>query len=117
MNAWKLLLPVPFVVALSMVPQGQDKPVPDEVTAVVQLSELRYTTPDGNTQAISSRSVVEIRVLTDVPTGIRLELVYDNGDYSMIDAQAFHLLRNAGSTREVKLVRTKSAQMRFPRLP
>jgi len=116
MKAWKLLLPVPFVAALSMVPQGQDKTA-DEITAVVQMSELRYTTPDGASQAVSARNVVEIRVLTDQAPGIRLELLYENGDYSMVDAQAFHLLRNAGSTREVKLVRGKVAQMRFPRLP
>lgn len=117
MNTWKLLIPVPLVAALSMMPQGQDKQAPDEAAAVVQLSELRYTTRDGATQAVSARSVVEIRVLTDLAPGIRLELVYDNGDYSMIDAEAFHLLRNVGSTREVKIVRCKAAQMRFPRLP
>ena len=117
MKAWKLLLPIPFVAALSMVPQGQDKTATDEITAVVQMSELRYTTPDGASQAVSARNVVEIRVLTDQAPGIRLELLYENGDYSMVDAQAFHLLRNAGSTREVKLVRGKVAQMRFPRLP
>jgi hypothetical protein len=117
MKAWKLLLPVPLIAALSMVPQGQEKNADDEVTTVLQMSELRYTTPDGATQAVSARSVVEIRILTDHTPGIRLELLYDNGDYSMIDAQAFHLLRNAGATREVKLVRGKVAQMRFPRLP
>lgn len=116
MRAWKLLLPVPFVAALSMMPQGQDKAT-DEVAAIVMLSELRYTTPDGASQAISARSVVEIRVLTDLTPWIRLELTFENGDYSMVDAQAFQLLRNAGSTREVKLVRGKVAQMRFPRLP
>lgn len=100
-----------------MVPQGQEKAAADEVTAVLPMSELRYTTPDGATQSISARSVVEIRVLTDHSPGIRLELLYDNGDYSMVDAQAFHLLRNAGATREVRLVRGKVAEMRFPRLP
>jgi hypothetical protein len=117
MKVWKLLLPVPFLAALSMVPQGQEKPAPDETAVVIQMSELRYTTQDGATQAVSARNVVEVRLLTDLAPGIRLELLYDNGDYSMIDAQAFHLLRNAGGTREVKLVRGKVEQMRFPRLP
>jgi hypothetical protein len=48
---------------------------------------------------------------------LRLELLYENGDYSLIQAQGFHLLRNGGSSREVRLVRGKSTRMRFPRLP
>ena len=48
------------------------------------------------------------------PESVRLELLYDNGDYSMVDAQAFHLLRAGQSTREVKLVRGKQSRMRFP---
>lgn len=117
MKAWKLLLLLPLLAALSMVPQGGATPPADETATVVQLSELRYTTPDGATQAVSGRSVVEIRVLTDHAPGIRLELLYDDGNYSMIDAQAFHLLRNGGGTREVRLVRGKLENMRFPRLP
>ncbi|MBL9079277.1 MAG: hypothetical protein JNL08_17380 [Planctomycetes bacterium] len=117
MKAWKLLFAVPFVVAaLAMVPQGQDKPGED-FAVIATLSELHYTTPDGQTKVVGSRELVEIRVLTDHTPGIRLELVYDNGDYSMVDAQSFHLLRNAGSTREVKLIRGHMAQMRFPKLP
>ena len=69
----------------------------------------------GITTVVNARNVVEIRILEDVPQGIRLELFYETGDYSLIDAQAFHLLRNGGSTREVKLVRGKQARMRFPK--
>jgi hypothetical protein len=117
MRTWKLLLPVPLVCALSMAPQGPEKTASDDVSAVVTLSELQYTTPDGSTKAVSARSIVEIRVLTEVSQAIRLELVYDNGDYSMVDVTAFHLLRNAGASQEVKLVRGKVERMRFPRLP
>ena len=53
----------------------------------------------------------------DQSVHVRLELLYDNGDYSMIDAQALHLLRNGASTREVRLVRSRQDNMRFPRLP
>lgn len=118
MKAWKLLLPVPFVLAIAMVPQNPqnagDPSLADQVS-VVPISELDYVTPQGTTTVVSARNVVEIRLLEDSPHTIRLELFYENGDYSLIDAQAFHLLRNSGSTREVKLVRGAKARMRFPK--
>lgn len=118
MKAWKFLLPVPFVIALAMVPQGTQSPGDPslaDIVSVVAISELNYVNPQGNTTVVNARNVVEIRLLEDVAQGIRLELFYENGDYSLIDAQAFHLLRNGGSTREVKLVRGKQARMRFPK--
>ena len=120
MKAWKILLPIPVVAALAMVPQDPQNPgdpaLVDHV-AVMQLSELQYTNIQGTTNVVSARNVVEIRLFDDHSQAIRLELLYDNGDYSLIDAQSFHLLRNGALTREVKLVRGKTARMRFPRLP
>lgn len=122
MNAWSLLLPVSLAAVFVAAPQdpvaAPARPTASgDTAAVVSLSELRYTTPQGTAQTISSRTVVEIRLLEDHPNSIRLELLFENGDYSMIDAQAFELLRNGGNTREVRLVRSKVAGMRFPRLP
>jgi len=117
-KAWQLLLPVPFVLALAMVPQGAQNPGDPslaDVVSVIPISELNYVTPQGGTTVVSARNVVEIRLLEDAPHGIRLELFYENGDYSLIDAQAFHLLRSGGGTREVKLVRGKLGRMRFPK--
>lgn len=117
MKTSSFLLAVPVFAALAMVPQGPTGPAPDDATTVISLSEMQYTTLQGTTNAVSARNVVEIRLLEDYAHGIRLELVYENGDYSLIDAQSFHLLRNNGGAREVKLVRSKVARMRFPRLP
>lgn len=118
MKAWKLLLPVPFLFALAMVPQNPQNPGDPslaDLVSVVQISELNYVNPQGTTTVVSARNVVEIRLIEEIQQGIRLELFYENGDYSLIDAQAFHLLRNGGSTREVRLVRGKLARMRFPK--
>ncbi|MCR9244427.1 MAG: hypothetical protein NXI31_05305 [bacterium] len=119
MKAWKLLLVVPVVAALAMVPQGQGQGPGDqsltEPSQVLVVSELQYVTLQGKTNVVSARAVAEIRLVEDVPQGIRLELYYDNGDYSLIDAQAFHLLRNGPATREVKLVRSTRDRMRFPK--
>ncbi|MCA8973819.1 MAG: hypothetical protein KDC98_03820 [Planctomycetes bacterium] len=119
MKHWKFLLAIPVVTALAMVPQapqgqGSGDPALADLSQILVISELQYTTAHGKTAAVSAQSVVEIRLLEDVTEGIRLELYYDNGDYSMVNAEAFHLLRTGPSTREVKLVRTKQARMRFP---
>jgi hypothetical protein len=117
---WKLAIPVLAVAAVAMVPQGPatttDPALVDQVL-VVPISELQYVSPQGNATVVSGRNIVEIRLVEDVPQGIRLELLYENGDYGLVDAQSFHILRNAGSTREVRLVRGSKARMRFPKLP
>jgi hypothetical protein len=118
-KAWSIAVPVLAITALAMVPQDPSTADPSLVdqTAVTTISELQYINLQGTPVNVPARSVVEIRFLDDAGEHIRLELVYDNGDYSMLTVQGFHLLRNGGSSREVRLVRGKSVRMRFPRLP
>lgn len=115
----KPLLLVPLLAALAMVPQDPPPaPGSPDPTTVVTMSELQYINQLGVSVSVPARSVVEIRLLEEHEQHIRLELLYDNGDYSLLATQGFHLLRNnGGSTREVRLVRGKKANMRFPRLP
>ncbi|MEO6595177.1 MAG: hypothetical protein ABIP94_10535, partial [Planctomycetota bacterium] len=86
MKAWKFLLPVPVLAALAMVPQDPQNPgdpaLIDQV-AIMPLSELQYTSIQGTTNVVSARNVVEIRLFDDHEHAIRLELLYDNGDYSL----------------------------------
>lgn len=120
MKAWKLVLPALLVAAaVAMVPQDPQaaaQQTPTEHAAIASLSDLRYMTLQGTEVVVSARTVVEIRVHEERGEHIRLELLYENGDYSMLDTQGFHLLRNGGTAREVKLVRCKQAAVRFPRL-
>lgn len=119
----KYLLPVSIVAAIAMVPQDPQPaqaqaPAPSpELINVVTMSDLKYLDLQGTATLVPARNVVEIRLLEEFTQHIRLELVYDNGDYSLIDAQAFHLLRNGSASREVRLVRSRGDRMRFPRLP
>ncbi len=119
MKAWMIAVPVLALAAVAMVPQdplAADPSLVDQ-TAVTTISELQYINLQGTSTSVAARSVVEIRLLEDAGDHLRLELLYENGDYSLIQAQGFHLLRNGGTSREVRLVRGKSARMRFPRLP
>ena len=122
MKASLLCLSLPIAAALAFAPspspvaQNPQEANP-EVVNIMPISELQYVTLNGKSETISSTSVVEIRVFDEQAHSIRLELLYDNGDYSLVDAQAMHLLRKNGTTRDVRLVRSKRAAMRFPRLP
>lgn len=119
----KMSLFVPVVAAIAMLPQDpQTAPAPavpgGDVVAIATITELNYTPMNGAAVAVPARNIAEIRLFDEFDKSIRLELVYDNGDYSLLDVQGFHLLRNNGGTsREVRLVRTKRVNMRFPRLP
>tara|TARA_R110002072_G_scaffold264409_3_gene423172 strand:+ start:49659 stop:50012 length:354 start_codon:yes stop_codon:yes gene_type:complete len=117
-------LSLPIAAALAFVPNqsAQDpKPVdpnkPEELTSVISLSKLQVKDMQGLVTNFPARNVVEIRMFDGMTDHIRLELLYENGDYTLMDVQAMHLLRNDGSTRDVKLIRTKANRMRFPRLP
>lgn len=120
MKASLLLLSLPIAAALAFTPARtvQDpQPKPDGESNVLSITELQYVTLQGKTMNVPARNVVEIRMFDGQNQHIRLELLYDNGDYSLIDAQAMHLLRNGGGSRDVRLVRTDGKSMRFPRLP
>ena len=117
MISWKLLFAVPVVAAVAMAPQEPPSSDPADVIVVRTISELQYTPLYGTPVTVSARSVVEVRMMEDRGDHIRLELVYENGDYSLQTVQGFHLINNGASPREVRLVRGASSRMRFPRMP
>lgn len=119
-----MFLPVAAVATVAMVPQDPEPAAPHanaqsatEQTAIVAISELHYfPLLGGDKTVVPAKNIVEIRLIEGQGTNIRLELSYENGDYSLVDARAFHLLRNTGeSSRPVKLVRGSADGMRFPR--
>ena len=121
MKNWMLLLPVPCVAALlAMVPQdprGTEDPAVTDVSTVLRVTELQYVDNQGKTSVIPSRNVFEVRLLEDTQHGMRFEILYDNGDYSLVDAQALHVLRSGRDPMDVRFVRSVRARQRFPKLP
>jgi hypothetical protein len=99
-------------------PHGTD-PAPAQSTGqvqVVQNTGLEYTDIQGKLVAIPARSVVEIRMPEDSNGSPRFELSYQNGDYSLIQTQAMHLLRSGREPMDVRFFRSTQAQMRLPKL-
>lgn len=122
MKATLLYLSIPVAAALALSPapslQSQDPQTPAaENIKVMPISALSYMTANGERQVIRAEKIVEIRLFDDHLDNVRIELLYENGDYSLIDAQSFHIMRRTGSPRDVRLVRTQRSKMRFPWLP
>jgi hypothetical protein len=119
-KAWHVLVCVLPLAALAMLPQdpaATPTPPATEPVATASISELQYVSLQGTATVVAARNLTEIRLIEDRDEHICLELVYENGDYSLVQAQAFHLLRNGTGTREIRFVRCKQDRMRFPRLP
>ena len=124
MKAPLLLLLLPIVAALAFTPNQTALQDPQStanreqlVSTIISLSELQIEDMQGSVLRIPARRVVEVRMFDDMADHVRVEILYENGDYSMIAGQAIHILRSGDGTRDVKLIRTKLRSMRFPRLP
>ncbi len=122
MKATLLYLSIPVAAALAFSPapslQSQDPQNPaEENIKVMPISALQYVTASGERQTVRAENIVEIRVFEDHSDSVRIELLYENGDYSLIDAQSMHIMRRTGAPRDVRLVRTQRSKMRFPWLP
>jgi hypothetical protein len=121
-HLWKFVLPVlPIAVLVAMAPQGPEQDATagtkEEISVQFRFAELQYVDRNGQGHAVPARNLLAVRLLEDGREGMRLEIVYENGDYSLIDAQAFHLLRQGRDVAEVRLVRTSRARVLFPRMP
>lgn len=120
-TVWKLLLPVPLALGLlAMMPQGaqgaEDPAAKTDILRVLQLSQLQYVDLAGKTVALPARSMLEVRLVDDASDRLRLEIFYENGDYSLIDVQGFHIIRAGQDVQEVRFVRTKKERLAFPLL-
>lgn len=119
MKHWLLLLPVPCIAALiAMAPQdpATTGAAAQDVVAIVRMAELQYVNHTGSVTVVPARSVVEVRLHEDVHDAIRLELAYENGDFSVIHTSSFNILRQGVGVTEVRLIRSRSSRMRFPKI-
>lgn len=115
-KTWPLLA-VPFAfLLLAMSPQApQDDPaVKADLAQVVSMCQLQYLDASGKSVTVPARSMLELRLLDDSTQGMRIEIYYENGDYSQVDARSFHIVRAGGDVQEVRLVRSKMTRMKFP---
>lgn len=125
MTRFKLILPALCLLALPAYTLFHQDPALAQdrktdknagVSARVSFGALTYTEAGGQTPVtVLAKGLLEVRLL-QVPTeGIRLEILYQNGDYSMIKPTSFHFLRKADAgSYEVLVTRADVHGMAFP---
>jgi hypothetical protein len=84
-------------------------------SAKVSFSQLIYTDSSGQQQTILAKNMTSVRLLQVPDDGMRLEILYQNGDYSLIRPQSFHFInRSDASAVEVFVYRSSVNSMAFP---
>jgi hypothetical protein len=98
---------------------GQDKkpekPVANGTSARVPFGTLTYTEPGAPPVSVSAKSLIEVRLIQAPYEGLRVELLFQNGDYSLIKPASFQVQRKTdGNSYEVLVTRTDPSGMAFP---
>ena len=127
MNRFKLILPALCLIALPafavftqdpglLQDKKTDKSGGNGVSARVSFGAITYTDA-GSQQPVTvlAKGLLEVRLIAIATEGIRLELLYQNGDYSMVKPTSFHFVRKADAgSYEVLVTRTDIHGMAFP---
>ncbi len=105
-----------FVQGPTGVNQAQD---PAYRTAVINFSVLSYANPKGEMVKVMASTITKLWLLTSPRGEMRLEILYENGDYSMIQVTNMDFIRRMpGATAvNVPIVRSGMEGMAFPELP
>lgn len=77
---------------------------------------LQYTNSLGKTTEIPASKITKIWLIAESDGDLRLELSYENGDYSSLELHDFHLIRrhNNLASVDVPVVRSDMSGLAFP---
>lgn len=95
-------------------PVAQADPVHQET--VWNFAVLQYTSDTDQTVEIAASTIEKIWLLSMGHGRLRMEILFQNRDYSMIDLRSFNIIRrsNTFSAVDVPIVRTNEEGMVFP---
>lgn len=80
------------------------------------LAVLQYTTIKGDTVEVPARLLTKVWLLKTPEGQLRMELLFENRDYSSVEVRNFSLIRSASGTTavDVPFVRGSIEDMAFP---
>lgn len=95
---------------------AQQKSNPFYQTTRLNFAILQYTNSSGKVMEIPASTVTKIWLLADTEGGLRMEIAYENGDFSSLQIQDFHVIRRSSklASVDVPVVRTDISGMAFP---
>ncbi len=86
--------------------------------SVWSFTVLQYTNARGDVIEVPARNLTKIWLLRDEDGDLRMELLYQNRDYSSLAIRDFSVIRSSPSAIavDVPVVRTTMAGMAFPEM-
>ena len=113
-----LLALLPWTLAAFAAPVPQN-PVQDTFRQQMtwNFAMLQYVNAQGELREVRAADLRSMHLLLAQETGLmRMELVYENNDYSSVEMRDFHLIRrsSAASSADVPVVRSLIQGMSFP---
>ncbi len=118
-----LLLMAPFLTAWTLPPAAgvaspaQQGPQDDWRQELVwNFAVLQYVNARGEMVEVPARNMSRLYVLRGAEDQIRLEILFENRDYSSVETREFHLIRSSAqvSAVDVAVVRDHFGGMAFP---
>ena len=77
---------------------------------------LQYTSSAGKTTEIPAATITKMWLIADSDGDLRMELSYENGDYSSLELHDFHIIRRSSNLAsvDVPVVRSDMSGLAFP---
>ncbi len=77
---------------------------------------LQVTNAAGKSTEIPASTITKIWLIADSDGDLRMEVSYENGDYSSLELHDFHIIRRSNSLAsvDVPVVRTDMSGLAFP---
>ncbi len=79
---------------------------------------LQYTNPRGDVVEVPARNIAKLWILKDEDGDLRMEILYQNRDYSSLAIRDFSVIRSSAAAVavDVPIVRATIAAMAFPEM-
>lgn len=103
-------------VAWTTAPQDPQRRDPFQQQSVWNFAILQYTDSKGDVVEVPARDIARIHLLATVEDRLRMEIVYQNRDYSSIAIRDFSVIRTSPTVTasDVPVMRGRFETMAFP---
>lgn len=98
------------------VQEAQQKANPFYQTARLNFAVLQYTNARGKAVEVPASTITKIWLIADSDGDLRMEIAYENGDFSSLAIGDFHVIRRSNNLAsvDVPVVRSDMSGLAFP---
>jgi len=98
------------------VQDAKQKANPFYQAAQLNFAILQYTNSKGKSVEVPASTITKIWLIADSDGDLRMEISYENGDYSSLAINDFHVIRRSSNLAsvDVPVVRSDMSGLAFP---